>query len=216
MTIVSLLSDKIASSSFDVDGRMASFIEHILGSVRVVHSYNIAPELMRRLRDLYMVPVSKFALLRSATKGLETGVLYFIIGAMYALTFWYGSVKIGHGEEQVTNVIAAFFNFLNALFSLAMILPQLQSLVESTATLNKMGTHIERAPRVDIRDTHGEILGTPAVGDVAKPGTYIPSLALEHVTFAYPARPFVASLNDVSINFAPGKFTALVLSLIHI
>ena len=210
MTIVSLLSDKIASSSLDVDGRMASFIEHILGSVRVVHSYNIAPELMRRLRDLYMVPVSKFALLRSATKGLETGVLYFIIGAMYALTFWYGSVKIGHGEEQVTNVIAAFFNFLNALFSLAMILPQLQSLVESTATLNKMRTHIERAPRVDIRDTHGEILGTPAVGDVAKPGTYIPSLALEHVTFAYPARPFVASLNDVSINFAPGKFTALV------
>ena len=88
MTIVSLLSDKIASSSLDVDGRMASFIEHILGSVRVVHSYNIAPELMRRLRDLYMVPVSKFALLRSATKGLETGVLYFIIGAMYALTFW--------------------------------------------------------------------------------------------------------------------------------
>ncbi|WFD33295.1 ABC-type xenobiotic transporter [Malassezia cuniculi] len=208
--IVGFVSDKITSKSLDIESRMASFIEHILSSVRVVQSYNMGPELVKRLNDLYMKPFNRYALLRSTTKGVDTGALYFVIGAMYSITFWYGSIKIGRGEEEVKNVIAAFFNFLNGLFSLATILPQMQSVFESTSTLKKMRRDIERVPRVDIRNTQGEILGTPSLSQAPGSGSYVPSLALEHVTFAYPARPHVASLNDVSINFEPGKLTALV------
>ena len=209
-SIIGFLSESLTARAVDIDARMATFMEHVLGSVRVVHSYNIAPQLVKRLRDLYMRPFTKYAFMRSLVKGIEMGVLFFVIGAMYALVFWYGSLRVGEGKEEVKNVISAFYNYLNGMFSLAMIMPQLQSVFESVASLKKMRAHIERTPRVDIRDTSGEILGAPSLSGAGEPGTYVPSLALDHVTFAYPARPNVASLNDVSIDFAPGKVTALV------
>ena len=66
-----------------------------------------------------------------------------------------------------------------------MIVLHFQSIFESMAKIKKMRATIEREPRIDVRSTTGKILGLPASKGVQENvPTYIPSFALEDVTFA--------------------------------
>lgn len=210
-TTLGALGDMVTSSALDVDSRLSTFVEQVLSSVRVVHSFELTQILVARMHTLYIAPLARFVARRAAVKGADVSSMYFVINALYSLGFWWGSVQIAKGREQMDGVISCFYNYLSSMFSMAMVVPHLLSLIESGTALRKMRAVIEREPHVDVRATDGAILGVP----VGAPNpehlpTYEPSFALDHVTFAYPARPYTASLRDVSIFFPPGKVTALV------
>ncbi|WFD03020.1 ABC-type xenobiotic transporter [Malassezia obtusa] len=210
-TMLGALGDMVTSSALDVDSRLSTFVEQVLASVRVVHSFELTQTLVDRMHALYIEPLARYITQRSMVKGGDVSAMYLVINALYSFGFWWGSVQIAKGREHMDGVISCFYNYLSSIFCLAMVVPHLQSLIENAAALRKMRAVIEREPHVDVRSTAGEILGVPA-GAPNPDGlpTYEPSFALEHVTFAYPARPYDASLRDVSICFPPGKVTALV------
>lgn len=208
LSITGYVSDRVTDNALGLDGRMSTYTEQVLGSIRVVQSFSIADALIQRMQALYMHPLTRIAWQRALTKGIDMGALYFMIQTLYALAFWWGSVQIGRGHEEVKDVISSFFNYLNGLFTLAMVLPQLQSVLEGVTTLQRMRRDIEHTPRIDIRSTEGVV---PGAEDVSREvAGYIPRLEMDHVTFAYPTRPYSASLSDVSITFEPGQVTALV------
>ncbi|WFD05394.1 ABC-type xenobiotic transporter [Malassezia vespertilionis] len=210
--LLGILSEYATSSALDVDSRLSTFVEQVLASVRVVHSFEIGRRLVDRMEVLYIQPLARFAHVRSILKGANMSVMYFVICALYSVAFWWSSIKIAKGQEQMQDAITAFFNYLSSLFCMAMVVPQLQSILENATAIRKMRAAIEREPRVDIRATSGKILGVPEKENVAgtQLDTYTPNFALDCITFAYPARPCYASLNDVSICFPAGKVTALV------
>ena len=68
-------------------------------------------------------------------------------------------------------------------------------------SLKEIRRQIEREPFIDVRDESG--IKLPETG-------WAPSFALEHVTFAYPSRPTIPALNDVSVTIETGTVTAFV------
>lgn len=211
MSVLGLLGEKTTANVVKVDGRLSTYMEQVIASVRVVQSFELIRTLVDRMKGRYMEPLARAVNFRSLVRGGEVSALYFSVIVLYPLGFWWGSVQIAKGRESMNGVVAAFFNFLNTLFSLAMVVTQFQSVVESMAMIKTMRATIEREPRIDVRHTTGKILGVPASKGVQTDiPTYIPSFTLDHVTFAYPGRPFVASLSDVTIEFKPGTVTALV------
>lgn len=206
-----ILSDKATKAVIQVDSRLSTFMEQVIASVRIVHSFEITQVLLDRIQGLFMKPLSKVVRLRTMVRASELSVMYFVVTVLYAIGFWWGSVQIAKGRESMQGVVTSFFNYLNTLFSLTMVVAHFQSILDCLTTLREMRAVIERQPDIDIGDTSGLILGIPsaqaAETDVY---TYTPSFKLESVTFAYPSRPFMASLVDVSIDFKPGTVTALV------
>ena len=211
----------------NVDSKLSTYIEQMIASVRIVRSFEITNPLVERMKSLYIKPLTRLVNYRAGVRGLELAGMYFVINTLYAFGFWWASIQEVKGVESINDIIASFFNFLNLLFSLTMVVPQIEGLVECVSTVRSMRATIEHNPRVDVRRTDGLVLGTPNLSYFSKEKSnaelsapldsaenqlhsYIPSLVLEHITFAYPSRPCTASLKDVSIHFEPGTVTALV------
>lgn len=211
LSIMGMLAEKTTGKVMEADGRLSTYMEQIIASVRVVQSFELINTLVDRMKKLYIVPLARAVNFRSMVRGGDMSTMYFTVTILYPLGFWWGSVLVADGRSGVNDTISAFFNYLSALFSMAMIVLHFQSIFESMAMIRKMRSTIEREPRIDVRCTTGKILGFPASkGLQGHVPTYIPSFALEDVTFAYPGRPHIASLNHVSIDFLPGTVTALV------
>ena len=211
LTILGMLAEQTTGKVMEVDGHLSTYMEQVIASVRVVQSFELTNTLVDRMKKLYILPLARAVNLRSIVRGGDMSSMYFTVTILYPLGFWWASVLVADGREGMNDVISSFFNYLSALFSMAMIVLHFQSISESMAKIKKMRATIEREPRIDVRRTTGKILGLPASKGVRENvPTYIPSFALEDVTFAYPGRPHVASLNHVSIDFRPGTVTALV------
>ncbi|WFD33024.1 ABC-type xenobiotic transporter [Malassezia sp. CBS 17886] len=159
--VIGVAMELTTSSALRVDGQLSTYIEQVIGSVRVVQSFEIVRPLVEHMRALFVVPLARIVRTRTVFKGLELGGTYFCLNVLYSVAFWWGSVKIAQGTEHMGDVIAAFFNYLNAIFCVAMIVPHVQSINESNAALRKIRATIERMPTVDVRSTDGKILGVP-------------------------------------------------------
>jgi len=205
------LAEKTTAKVMEVDGRLSTYIEQVIASVRVVHSFELVQTLVDRMKNLYIYPLTRAVNFRSIVRGGDMSAMYFTVTVLYPLGFWWASMQVANGRESMNGVVSSFFNYLNTLFSMAMVVTHFQSVVESMAMVANMRATIEREPRIDVRKTSGHILGIPASKETrTEERTYVPSFSLEHVTFAYPGRPYSASLEDVSIEFRPGTVTALV------
>lgn len=211
LTVLGYVSDKVTTRVLNVDSRLSTYIEQVIASARIVQSFELANTLVERLRALYVIPLERAVRLRSIIRGMDLAVMYFSVTAHYSLGFWWGSVCIAEGHSSMDGVVAGFYNFLNIVFSATMVVSHLQSLQESLTTIKTMRKTIERKPRIDVRSIEGRVLGVAmAKTENSTAPTYQPSLSLKNVTFAYPTRPHVASLKDVSIEFPMGQVTALV------
>lgn len=90
---------------------------------------------------------------------------------------------------------------INCLFTLAGIVPLITSLADAMISLKQIRRQIEREPFIDVREESG--IKLPETG-------WAPSFALENVIFAYPSRPTIPALNNVSVKSETGTVTAFV------
>lgn len=83
----------------------------------------------------------------------------------------------------------------------AAIIPFLSTVTEAGTALRSLRRQIERTPLIDVRHRTG-----------LKPEahSWTPTFQFENVTFAYPSRPHVKSLDNVSLTIPAGQVTAIV------
>ncbi len=206
MIIFSVLgkaTEIVGAPALRIEGRSSTFLEQVLGSVRVVQSFGMESQLLKRFDKAMLKPLEKLGMRKSAIRGLETSAVYFMLNCTYSLAFWWGSINIAEGRVLVGDLLTTFWNYLNSLFSLANIVPHIAGIFDAWTAIKQVRRAIERVPKIDIRNEHGTV---PASDDKQ----WSPSFELHNVTFSYPSRPNVASLKDVSVLFEPGKVTALV------
>lgn len=196
-------TEVVGAPALRIEGQSSTFLEQILGSVRVVQSFGMESRLLERLDKAMLKPLEKLGMRKSAIRGLETSAVYFMLNLTYSLAFWWGATNIVEGKLNVGNLLTTFWNYMNASFALANVVPHIAGIFDACTALKQVRRAIEREPKIDIRQERG-IIPTSAGKD------WSPSFELDHVTFSYPSRPNIASLNDVSIHFQPGKVTALV------
>jgi ATP-binding cassette subfamily B (MDR/TAP) protein 1 len=94
------------------------------------------------------------------------------------------------------NVLLAIF--LGSI-SLATLAPKLQAITRGRGAASKLYEVIDRVPDIDSADTSGLELET-VEGHIT----------FDHVNFAYPSRPDIPILKDLSVNFPAGESVALV------
>ncbi|KAJ1020783.1 hypothetical protein NDA16_004173 [Ustilago loliicola] len=202
-TVLGKATEIVGAPALRIEGRSSTFLEQVLGSVRVVHSFGMERQLLKRFDQVMLKPLEKLGMRKSAIRGLETSAVYFMLNLTYSLAFWWGAINIAQDKVLVGDLLTTFWNYLNSLFSLANIVPHIAGIFDAWTAIIQVRRAIEREPKIDIRQEGGLV---PTSGEKNWPRSF----ELEHVTFSYPSRPNVASLKEVSILFQPGKVTALV------
>nr|CDI57199.1 related to multidrug resistance protein 1 [Melanopsichium pennsylvanicum 4] len=206
MIIFSVLgkaTERVGAPALRIEGRSSTFLEQVLGSVRVVQSFGMEEQLLKRFDQAMLKPLEKLGMRKSAIRGLETSAVYFMLNLTYSVAFWWGAINITEDKVLIGDLLTTFWNYLNSLFSLANIVPHIAGIFDALTALKQVRRSIEREPKIDLREDRGII---PTLDKKI----WSPSFELDRVTFSYPSRPNIASLKEVSIMFQSGKVTALV------
>lgn len=190
-------------------------------SIRVISAFSLQKDavntFLRSLRGPYR------STLKSILYGNFCLALSFSIGnCVYALAYWWGAKQTANGMYTQTQ----FFIVLTALLVAAQSSGQVFSLapdiskaaVASRRVLSLILPRGEKASRVEdeARWTEGDLeqgnnalveSQGPRVDEKARNGI---TVALRNVNFAYPSRPDVSVLTDLSLDIPAGSFAALV------
>ncbi|KAN0061083.1 hypothetical protein ACQY0O_006818 [Thecaphora frezii] len=201
-SVLAKATEKVGAPALRIEGRASTFLEQVLGSVRVVQSFGMEAELIKRFDSAMLKPLEKLGMRKSAIRGIEMGAVYTMLNLTYSLAFWWGSINLVEDKVTLGNLLTAFWNYLNSLFALSNMVPHIAAIFDSWTAIKQVRRAIEREPKIDIRDQGGLRL--------AADQSWEPSFEIRGVTFAYPSRPNVASLRNVSVKFEAGKVTALV------
>lgn len=190
-------------------------------SIRIISAFSLqkdaANTFLRSLRRPYK------AALKSILYGNFWLALSFsIANCVYALAYWWGAKQTANGMYTQTQFFIVLMALLVAaqasgrIFSFA---PDIsKAAVASRRVLGLILPRGEKASRVEkeVRRT----VGDPEQGSIAPAESHGPraeekdrngvTIALRNVSFAYPSRPDIPVLTDLSLDIPSGSFSALV------
>ncbi|KAI1843491.1 hypothetical protein JX266_010317 [Neoarthrinium moseri] len=193
------LDAKIEAKILEIYNRAGGLVEEALGTVRIVTAFNASGKLSRKY-DNYLEAAQKLGFRKGPIIGVQWSVEFFTIYAAYALAWYYGIKLLNSGEiaggGQIISVLLAVLLGTNAASNVA---PGFGDFAKASAAAKGMFEMIDRKSEIDPLADKGE---RPAQSDG--------SVELRHASFAYPSRPSVQVLRDVSLKFEAGKVTALV------
>ncbi|KAI9343429.1 P-loop containing nucleoside triphosphate hydrolase protein [Zopfochytrium polystomum] len=134
----------------------------------------------------------------SMVSGLNIGFVFMIIFLTYALGFWYGGTRIGHGMTP-GDVINVFFSIIIGAFSLGQVGPNLSDVASGIGAASKIFEVIDRKSPIDPSSEKG-----------LKLESVVGVIEFKDVDFHYPQRPDVPVLKKFSLRILPGQTVALV------
>jgi ATP-binding cassette subfamily B protein len=190
---------KLSRASQDRVADSSAIAAEVLGEIPVVQSYG---QEAREAQRFHVATEAAFDTARKRTR-VRAYLVGFIIIATFAGLLWglfqgtqaviSGQTTAGHLGQTVVLVVI----FIGAVAVLSEVYGDL--LRAAGATERLMELLAATSPVVDPP--------SPRPLPAAQGGS---AVALEHVTFHYPSRPTLPSLNDVSLHVRPGETVALV------
>jgi len=180
----------------EADDRVGDILHEAFTNIRTVRCLVLEKHFRKKYNDATTQAVSvgiKRALYSGSIFGLTfTGTIFVAI-----LLFWYGGVLIARNEYSVDAVMQCFLVLMlsvNHVSYMAHYFTQINMSREA-------GSRLLRLARLPT-DSH-ELDGTIKIQSAG-------DITLNKVNFAYPTRPDVQVLHDVSFNIARGSCTAIV------
>lgn len=199
--ILAWTSEAVGAPALRLEGRASTFVEEILSSMRIVQSFGMTDALLRKYNFDMLRQMEKFGRRKALIRGTEAGAVYFALFITYSAAFWFVGHEVVRGRVDLGNGLTAFWNMINSLFAFSSAVPHIASIVEAMSALRFLRAAIERDPKIDVREKSGIRLQDRDI---------IPEFRLEDVTLAYPSRPNIPSLRNVTLTLGSGKVTALV------
>ncbi|CAJ0754315.1 23090_t:CDS:2 [Entrophospora sp. SA101] len=177
----------------------STIAEEVIATIRTAVAFGN----QKKLSKLYDAHLEK-AKVQDAKKTMvystSLGVIYLFIYATYALAFWFGSTLISSGELTSGDVVNVFYAVMFGAFSLGNLAPEIQAFSFAIGASSKIFETINRVPVIDSSSEEGEQLVDGVQGHIE----------LKNVSFVYPTRPDVQTLDNVSLNIPAGSTMALV------
>ncbi|PWN47244.1 P-loop containing nucleoside triphosphate hydrolase protein [Violaceomyces palustris] len=199
------MTDRVSVSASRIEGQIATFMEQILSSPRIVHAFSLSEALLTKLDTSFINPLQKYSRYRAAIRSVELASVYAVMMWNYSAFFAWGAHQIAGGHTTIGPATTAFWSFINSFFTIANVVPHMASIIQAFVSLRIIRQTITSSPRVNVRDTSGMKLY-----DTEQANRFATSFEIVDVSFAYPSRPNVQSLKDVSFTLEAGKATALV------
>nr|KYP57750.1 ABC transporter B family member 21 [Cajanus cajan] len=169
-----------------------------VGSIRTVASFCAEEKVMELYQGKCEGPI-KTGIRRGIISGISYGVSFFMLYAVYALSFYVGARLVDDGKATMSDVFRVFF----ALSMAAMGISQSGSLVPDSSNSKSAAASvfaiIDRKSQIDPSDESGLTL-EEVKGEIE----------FNHVSFKYPSRPDVQIFRDLCLTIDHGKTVALV------
>ncbi|CAK3894129.1 ABC transporter, ABC-B family, MDR type [Lecanosticta acicola] len=132
---------------------------------------------------------------------LQMGLLALLAVSMFVQGFYYGGVLVASGTIDSGDVITTFFSAIAAFSSISAIMPQMivfEKGRSAGATLRSIMVQIEE--KSSAKEAEGALAPTSCRGNIE----------VKNLTFAYPSRPDVLAVQDVSMRLPAGELTFLI------
>ena len=206
LMIVQSLSQGFASPLLaherEQTGKAATIIDRAVTAISTVKAFNATGLEYSRASSV-------FGRLRIAAKKLNalwattSAISQFVMMAMFVQGFWFGSKLVREGRNSPGDVMAVFWACLTASSNLQMCIPQFIILAKGKFAMAALLELVAPTPGI------GLLPAVPITPRMVKPSKYSGGLAMEGVTFAYPSRPTLPALFDVSL-FLPASETTFI------
>ncbi|KAJ7064133.1 P-loop containing nucleoside triphosphate hydrolase protein [Mycena amicta] len=182
--------------------------EETISSIRTAHAFG-TQEVLARMYDGFIGNARRVDVKTAVVTGLGLAAFYFAIFSSYGLAFSWGVTLVNRGEGDAGTIVTVFMSIMTGTFSLVVLGTVAQPILLALGAAGKLFETIDRVPLIDSSSPLG-LKPLPPVPSPSSPISDTPTLSLTNVTFAYPSRPDVRVLNDVSLSFTQGTTTALV------
>jgi ATP-binding cassette, subfamily B (MDR/TAP), member 1 len=220
--ILQVVSQRLAGPILAVEraqlGLASSLIERAVSAIATVKAFNAVSyeqsafvSVARKLQDT--------AWRVNRVWAITAGCNQFIALLMFVQAFWYGAKLVREGKISVGHVMAVFWACLIATTNLQMCIPHLITFSRGKCAMSALIALIEApAPA----PPHGPLVRRPSVTPsllkkckartIRKimPKKCTGEISLHQVIFAYPSRPSVPALKDVTIYIPPFETTFIV------
>ncbi|XP_044766756.1 ATP-dependent translocase ABCB1 [Coccinella septempunctata] len=202
ISIVSVLSTKLAKKESDAYGSAGAIAEEVLGTVRTVLAFGGQEKEIERY-DGNLIFAKKNNIFRGALTGIGFGLLWFFMYCSYALAFWYGVGLVIDDKEQKTytpgNMITVFFSVMNSSMNFGFASTYIEIFSKAKASGGKIFAIIDTLPVINLSINKGKKLESMKA-----------EIKFKNVKFHYPTRKDVPILSGLNMEIKPGQTVALV------
>ena len=136
---------------------------------------------------------------RIATRAVMTAIVIFIAFSAVVSFLWMGAADVSDGTISIGELVQFMIYTI-------MVAGALGALTEIWGELQRAAGATERL--VELLNAEDAV--SDPVSPVAVPDTQAAEITFENVTFAYPGRPSISALDDISLTVKPGESIALV------
>ncbi|KAJ8596855.1 hypothetical protein M405DRAFT_804734 [Rhizopogon salebrosus TDB-379] len=180
----------------------ATVVERAVSAVATVKAFNAAIHETRVLSRV-LERVSGAANGLAGIWGLTSGLSQFVTMAMFVQGFWFGAHLVREGKNSPGQVMSVFWACLIATSNLQMAVPLLIVFVKGKIAAAELAGVISGAQQTSMKRRPQELRKL-------QPQSFSGELSLTDVSFAYPARPDVQVLRDVSMYLPAHETTFIV------
>ena len=188
----------LSRKSQDKVADVGAYVGEILGNIKIVQAYN--HQSLDKAR-FHGVVESAFAVARQriVQRGLLiTAVIVLVLSAV-GVMLWVGGMDVIHG--RISGGELAAFVFYSVIVGSAV-----ASISEIIGELQRAAGAAQRI--VELLHAHSQIVAPDQPQVLAQPVQG--SIAIEQLTFAYPSRPELPAINNLSLRVRAGETLALV------
>ncbi|KAI0827383.1 P-loop containing nucleoside triphosphate hydrolase protein [Trametes gibbosa] len=192
----------------------ATLIDRAVAAIATVKAFNAEIHEQEQLEDMIQ-KVRLAAMKCHAVWGISSGTSQFVMMAMFVQAFWFGAKLVRDGSISPGTVMSVFWACLIATSNLQMAIPQLIVLTKGKFAMVALlslaqSQSLEPVPYgasmlSPIAKSH-----RPSMFRKIRPPHCRGHFELSEVTFAYPSRPTMPVLRDISIFLPPGEMSFVV------
>lgn len=198
----------------------ATLVDRAVAAIATVKAFNAATYEHSTL-SVALDKMRAVAKKCNAVWGFTSGLAQFVMMAMFVQGFWFGSKLVREHKVAAGDVMAVFWACLIATTNLQMCIPHFITLAKGKFSMAALLALVDAPnPPVSPASTRRPSMAsyTLAASKNRKPASFrriVPrkcsgELAMDNVTFAYPSRPTVPVLDDVSLYLPAHETTFIV------
>ncbi|KAB2098258.1 hypothetical protein ES319_A01G226100v1 [Gossypium barbadense] len=189
---------KLSAKTQEALSQGGNIVEQTIVQIRVVLAFVGESKALQAYSSALKI-AKKIGYKTGFAKGMGLGATYFVVFCSYALLLWYGGYLVRHHYTNGGLAIATMFAVMIGGLGLGQSAPSMSAFAKAKVAAAKIFRIIDHKPGID-RDSESGLELESVTGLVE----------LKNVDFAYPSRPDVKILNNVSLCVPSGKTIALV------
>ncbi|MFY9589181.1 ABC transporter transmembrane domain-containing protein [Rickettsia endosymbiont of Halotydeus destructor] len=202
---VKALSKKALNAQVEI----VSNIEESFTNIRAIHAFN------RQTNKIADFDTQTFSYLKHSASRLKIRALFFAVSIAVILAaitgvMWVGSMDIVAGKLSAGSMVSFIYYAIVAGVSSGGIFELLGEMHLPLTALERVLTFTNLDDKTNTRALcHSREGGNPAVNKEDKKGVQV-ALEFKNINFAYPSRPNLKIINDISFKISSGKFIGIV------